>query len=115
MKNLDEILKSKRIWDWCPMPKQMQSAWIRLPDCGTCSLLWCDNENGYEHVSIAPVKQHNIPSWDDMCILKDIFFDEEEEAYQIHPKKSEYVNISLNCLHLWKPIGHELCELIAAQ
>lgn len=26
--------------------------------------------------------------------------------------KSEYVNMSKNCLHLWKPIGHELGELV---
>ena len=54
----------------------------------------------------------DIPTWDDMCVLKDIFFDDEEEVYQIHPKKSEYVNMSKNCLHLWKPIGHELGELV---
>ena len=53
-----------------------------------------------------------IPTWDDMCALKDIFFDDEEEVYQIHPKKSEYVNLSENYLHLWKPIGHELGELV---
>lgn len=53
-----------------------------------------------------------IPTWDDMCVLKDIFFDDEEEVYQIHPKKSEYVNLSENCLHLWEPIGHELGELV---
>ena len=47
-----------------------------------------------------------------MCVLKDIFFDDEEEVYQIHPKKSEYVNQQENCLHLWKPIGHELGELV---
>ncbi len=47
-----------------------------------------------------------------MCTLKDIFFDDEEEAYQIHPKKSQYVNGVENCLHLWKPIGHEIDELV---
>lgn len=30
----------------------------------------------------------------------------------IHPKKSRYVNLSQNCLHLWKPIGRELDELV---
>lgn len=49
---------------------------------------------------------------DRVYMLKDIFFDDEEEVYQIHPKKSEYVNLSENCLHLWKPIGHELGELV---
>lgn len=68
--------------------------------------------NGYEHVSVSPKKRCNIPTWNDMCVLKDVFFGEEEEAYQIHPKKSQYVNHVENCLHLWKPIGHEIDELV---
>ena len=47
-----------------------------------------------------------------MCVLKDVFWGEDEEVYQIHPKKREYVNVVDNCLHLWKPIGHELNELV---
>lgn len=47
-----------------------------------------------------------------MCVLKDIFFGEEEEVYQIHPKKSQYVNRVENCLHLWRPIGREIDELV---
>ena len=47
-----------------------------------------------------------------MCVLKDVFWGGEEEVYQIHPKKSEYVNAIDNCLHLWKPIVHELNELV---
>ena len=48
-----------------------------------------------------------------MCELKDMFFDDEEEAYQIMPKKSEYVNLKDNCLHLWRPSnGKTLNDLI---
>jgi len=53
-----------------------------------------------EHVSIAPYNG-TTPTWDMMCRLKDVFFDSEEEAYEIHPKKSHYVNLKDNCLHLW--------------
>lgn len=66
-----------------------------------------------EHVSISPKKKLRIPTWDDMCVLKETFFRDSEEAYEIHPKKSEYVNVVENCLHLWKPIGQELGDLIA--
>lgn len=52
-----------------------------------------------------PVCFKNTPNWDDMCIIKDIFWDEEDEVLQIHPAKSEYVNIKSNCLHLWKVKG----------
>ncbi|MBQ1296668.1 MAG: hypothetical protein IIY21_21675 [Clostridiales bacterium] len=57
---------------------------------------------GWEHVSVAPRKRHIMPSWDDMCAVKDLFFEEEEAVIQIHPPKSEYINNMPNCLHLWR-------------
>lgn len=53
-----------------------------------------------KHVSICTRK--HAPSWDDMCKLKDMFYNDEEEVWQCHPKKSEYVNLMENCLHLWE-------------
>lgn len=89
------------------------SGLVKLPDCGTCTVVWGYNEDHYEHVSIAPVHESRIPSWDDMATLKDIFFLEEEEAYQIMPKHSEYVNLKRNCLHLWRPAnGKRLDDLV---
>lgn len=111
MRKRDEIVENSKIWDVNNLPFGM-CALVKLPDCGTCSVVWDDNEDGWEHVSVSPKKQFNIPTWNDMCELKDMFFGEEEEVYQIHPKKSEYVNIQSNCLHLWKPIGHEINELV---
>lgn len=112
MRDLDEILSNKHIWGHSIM-FPMHTAWIKLPDCGTCSVIWSENEAGMEHVSISPKKKLRIPTWDDMCVLKETFFRDSEEAYEIHPKKSEYVNMVENCLHLWKPIGQELGDLIA--
>lgn len=66
------------------------------------SVVWSPDEGGWEHVSFSPYNHSRTPSWDEMCQLKDIFFDEEEEVIQIHPKKSQYVNIMQNCLHLWR-------------
>ena len=110
MKKLDEILKNERIWGHEIM-FPFHSAWVKLPECGKCSVIWSDCEDGMEHVSVSPKKQFRMPSWDDMCVLKEIFFEDEEEAYQIHPKNSQYVNYVENCLHLWKPKGHEIDEL----
>lgn len=93
-----------------PYGVMAHGALVKLPDCGTCSVIWGDNERGMEHVSVSPRKKLRVPTWNDMCVLKDIFFGCEEEVYQIHPKASEYVNIRENCLHLWKPIGHDLGE-----
>lgn len=111
MRSTEEILNNKQIWGHEEM-FMMHSAWVKLPDCGTCSVVWNVEKGGYEHVSVSPKHKFKIPTWNDMCVLKDMFFNDDEEAYQIHPKKSEYVNVVDNCLHLWKPNGHELGDLI---
>lgn len=85
---------------------------VNLPDSGRASVVWSRNEEGYEHVSVAPGRVYKAPTWKDMCYVKDIFWHADEEVYQIHPKANEYVNLSENCLHLWKVIGHDLRELV---
>lgn len=47
------------------------------------------------------------PTWEEMCMVKDIFWGEEECVVQFHPPRSEYVNRHPYCLHLWKKIGEE--------
>ena len=63
------------------------------------------NGCGWEHVSVAPYKHNITPSWDDMCLIKEMFFEDNEAVIQIHPPKDEYVNNMPNCLHLWRYIG----------
>lgn len=63
---------------------------------------------GWEHVSVCPFKHHIIPSWEDMCRLKEMFFREDEWVVQFHPAKDQYVNNMPNCLHLWKPVNENL-------
>jgi len=57
---------------------------------------------GWEHVSMND--KSRTPTWDEMCDLKDMFWDEDETVVQYHPAKSEYVNNLKHCLHLWRPI-----------
>ena len=60
----------------------------------------------FEHLSVStPVK---TPTWEQMCFMKDIFWNEDEVCMQIHPKKENYVNIMTYCLHIWKPISKEI-------
>ena len=100
MKTFEQIEKSGKLWGTQSVYGSY-AAFIKLPDSGTASVIW-DTKNGYEHVSVSPRHKFRTPTWDDMCFLKDVFFDDEEEVYQIHPKKSEYVNFRENCLHLWR-------------
>lgn len=114
MKSIKEIKESGKVWN-IENFGVMACGLIKLPDCGGCSVVFGDNENGYEHVSVSSRHKFKTPTWEDMCVLKDTFWHEEEEVYQIHPKKSEYVNVQENCLHLWKPVGHELGELVKGE
>ncbi len=57
---------------------------------------------GWEHVSVS--RQDRPPTWDEMCQIKAMFWDEEDCVVQYHPPRSEYVNNHPNCLHLWRPL-----------
>ena len=99
-------LCSVRPWLW---PGAF-SARIDLPTGFTGSAVWCADENGWDHVSVSHANRRKLPTWDEMCMVKDIFFDLEEEAVQIHPRASEYVHSvgygfqrRDNVLHLWRP------------
>ncbi len=60
----------------------------------------------WDHVSIST--RRRCPYWKEMCFVKDQFWSEEETVMQIHPPKSEWVNNSPFCLHLWRPTGQEI-------
>ena len=60
---------------------------------------------GWEHVSVSLKKR--CPTWDEMCLVKDLFWAEDECVVQFHPPKAEYVNCHPYCLHLWKRVGAE--------
>lgn len=61
----------------------------------------------WEHVSVS--LPDRCPTWDEMCYIKDMFWNELETVVQFHPSSSKYVNTHPYCLHLWKKDGvHEL-------
>ena len=67
------------------------------------------NGGGWDHVSVTPCseKRKTCPTWEEMCKIKDMFFDPEEIVVQYHPPKSRYVNRHPYCLHLWRPNNGE--------
>ncbi len=69
-----------------------------------------DTVNGWEHVSVSILYREGDtrnPTWLEMYMVKNVFWDPEETVIQFHPKASEYVNQYDTCLHLWKQIGKE--------
>ena len=61
---------------------------------------------GWEHLSVS--NEFTCPKWDEMCMMKGIFWKEEETCVQYHPARADYVNYHPNCLHIFRPIGIEL-------
>lgn len=84
-------------WFLIPSPKQS----------GRRLLIVASDGLGWEHVSVhaAEGTRTITPTWDEMCFVKDIYWDEEDVVVQFHPRRSEYVNWHPNTLHLWRPTG----------
>lgn len=64
----------------------------------------------WEHVSVH-ARHNNEPrlsTWNEMCRVKNLFWDEEETVMQLHPAKANYVNDHPCVLHLWKPIAVQI-------
>lgn len=78
---------------------------IPLPS-GEVAGVVISNGDGWEHVSVS--MKGRCPRWQEMCYIKSLFWGDEEVVIQYHPKKSEYVNLHSNCLHLWRPVDVEL-------
>lgn len=66
----------------------------------------CSDGDGWDHVSAS--YEDRCPTWDEMCALKDLFFDKHEMVLQYHPAEADYVNHHPFTLHLWKPQGVEV-------
>lgn len=69
---------------------------------------------GWEHVSVhiedktrKKYQQQRVPSWEEMCWIKDLFWSKEDTVIQYHPAKKDYVNNHPYTLHLWRPIEND--------
>lgn len=74
---------------------------------GRLNIIVSDGE-GWEHVSVKRTKNDRTPSWEEMCFVKELFWEGEEAVIQIHPPRSQYVNNNVNVLHLWRPVGEPI-------
>ena len=77
--------------------------WFEIPSIKKGQTLFVMSNNmrssSWSHVSVS--KKTQIPSWNEMCYIKELFFGKNKTVVQFHPKEDDYINISKNCLHLW--------------
>lgn len=62
---------------------------------------------GWEHVSVILLKGKakqvkRCPTWEDMCFIKDKFWDTTDLVVQYHPPEEDYISNHDYCLHLWR-------------
>lgn len=78
-----------------------------------------DEAHLMEHVSVSCYNRKKLPTWDDMCKLKKMFFNDDEMVVQIHPSEENYLHgVSRpgfktleNVLHLWRPMDGDFSIL----
>ena len=107
MRNLHE-LDQYRTPHWMPQTSQSGAFKVYVGGKSFLVLASVDNigdDGKWDHVSVTPKNQKrtSCPTWEEMSAIKDMFFFPEEECIEYHPKKSRYVNLHKNCLHIWKP------------
>lgn len=61
---------------------------------------------GWEHVSVS--KRSKTPSYEDMDWIKRQFWQDRDTVMQLHVPRKEHINLSSNCLHLWRPLTEEI-------
>lgn len=56
--------------------------------------------DGWEHLSVS--HSNKIPNWITMQEMKEMFFKDDEECFQFHPTKDNYINNNEYTLHIWR-------------
>lgn len=59
---------------------------------------------GWAHVSVSIPSDRRCPTWEEMCYIKSVFFEDTDCVVQYHPSKDQYVNNHPYCLHLWQSL-----------
>lgn len=77
---------------------------------GKGSELFCIASDGYgwDHVSVSVIGRQRCPNWEEMSLIKSLFWEGEDTVMQLHPPESQYVNNHNFCLHLWRPQKSEI-------
>ena len=64
---------------------------------------------GWEHVSVS--YRRRVPTWAEMCKVKDMFWNDEETVVQYHPKKNTKTSARLAYIYGVKKIPTSSCRL----
>lgn len=98
-----------------PFVANDNKGWFRIPHYELQNHFFntlADDVDGWQHVLVTVFENgrrpERCPTWEEMCFIKSIFWDDEETVMQLHPPKSEWVSNHPYCLHLWKPVNADI-------
>ncbi len=66
----------------------------------------CSWGAGWDHVSVS--LPHRCPTWEEMVIIKEVFWPPGEWAVQYHTSRRRKVNVHPFCLHMWRPQDEDI-------
>jgi hypothetical protein len=105
-----QALEGFRIWGgkYGSKPGEMYGSFIIEAIDGKMIIMssGSDRVYGWEHVSVS--FSTRSPTWEEMCWVKNMFWEENEVVVQYHPAKKDYVNHHPHCLHLWRSMRRPL-------
>ena len=111
MKSAEE--RAEKVKDLKQIENALEYEILRYLDIGDDGLAVAIRRNGsfirmivswgekWDHVSVS--LEDRCPTWEEMCWVKDLFWNRGETVIQYHPAADNYVNVHPYCLHLWKP------------
>lgn len=82
-------------------PKDSNYGFFVIPWRGNRIRVQTSAGGGWDHVSVSTAS--DVPTWEQMCRMKQLFFYDDEVVMQLHPAKVDYINNHPRCLHLWRP------------
>lgn len=57
--------------------------------------------DGKRWIHVSYSRPSRIPSYEDLCLVKDRFIGADRQAISVHPPASQHVNLHATCLHLF--------------
>lgn len=106
MKNLLELkrfqIKGSRVNQIYPLTEHSGAFRVYIGGRSFDVIASVDEGGGeaWEHVSVCRPHSDKLPTWEEMCAIKDMFFEPEEECVQFHPQEKQL------CEHRQKLLAH---------
>ena len=105
MKKLEEIRQTRNLFIEAEAPNDGMGGHYYDSISGKNLNFIFSYQMGWEHLSVSMPSR--TPTWDMMCRMKDIFWNDDETCVEYHPAKNQYVNNHPHCLHIWRPVNND--------